>query len=64
MLNSLSDAVLALEAVPDREPVNDPENTLAVTDVVTDSEFMTASDPDTITFLQLGIVYLEDFFCG
>ena len=47
------DAVVANDDVPDNEPVNE----VAVTLVVTDKEFKTASDPDTINFFQLGILF-------
>jgi hypothetical protein len=45
------DALVAKLAVPNKLPVNEPVNE-AVT------EFKTASDPDTTTFFQFGIVIL------
>jgi hypothetical protein len=41
-------ACVAFDAVPNREPV---------IPLVTDKEFKTASDPDTINFFQLGILF-------
>ena len=55
---------MAYEAVPNKEPVNE----VAVTLVVTFKEFREASDPDNITFFQLGIFslyygWLQDCAC-
>ena len=49
-------------AVPNRDPVKDPKKELPVTLVSTNNEFKDASDPDTITFFQLGILYESYFF--
>lgn len=57
---SADDAVWAKEAVPESKPTNEPVNEDAVTLVATFNEFNTASEPDTITFFQLGIVYNLD----
>ena len=47
--------MVAVEAFPDKEPVKDPVNEDAVTLVVTYKLFRVASDPDSMTFFQLGI---------
>ena len=51
-------AWVAYEAVPKNEPVKDPVKEEAVTLVVTFKEFRAASDPDIMTYFQLGIFSL------
>lgn len=64
VVNCVNDEVKAYDAVPNMDPVNDPEKTLAVTALVTNSELSAASDPDTTNFFQLGILFYVGFFCG
>jgi hypothetical protein len=43
--------------------VNEPENMLAVTLVLTNKEFKVAFEPDTMTFFQFGMLFYN-LFCG
>lgn len=64
VVNCVKDEVKAYDAVPNMDPVKDPEKTLAVTALVTNREFKEASDPDTTNLFQLGILIYERFFAA
>jgi hypothetical protein len=57
------EALVAYDAVPNKEPVNEPLKIDAVTALATYKEFKLASEPLTRTFFQLGMICF-DFHCG
>jgi hypothetical protein len=52
------EALIEYDAVPNKEPVNEPLNIDAVTALVTYKEFKLASEPLTRTFFQFGITII------